>query len=345
MLRTTSGGTQWKDVTPVGSSRQRIDVHYFYAFNSHIAWVAGTSRGATAQIFRTVDGGRTWKAITNPGVKSISFITSRDGWFLVSLGAATGSEGVDIYRSTDGGEIWGKVASAMPGSPDSGLPFGGNKSSITFLNPTTGWITGVVVTPDWVYLYVTRDGGRTWRRQNLPLPSQPQQDQPLPPQVIPHWDAWPWPPKFFTPRDGIMRVDYHHFLFDNATGDTRDGQLSVFYITHDSGTTWTYTTPVSIRHPEPRRQPSSFADMNHGWVKEGGVLHMTSDGGRRWTTIRPGPLFADVIQLNFVSPKVGWAVRNTDPYSGGSKQISPFLLKTVDGGRTWSPVTYTILRQ
>src|SRR5437016_14331376 len=47
MLRTTSGGTQWKDVTPVDSSGKRIDVFQFYAFNTHIAWAMQPGTGAT----------------------------------------------------------------------------------------------------------------------------------------------------------------------------------------------------------------------------------------------------------------------------------------------------------
>ncbi len=65
---------------------------------------------------------------------------------------------------------------------------------------------------------------------------------------------------------------------------------------------------------------------------------MTNDGGRQWTTVRPGPPFANVGGLDFISPRIGWAT--------GQALSDPFLLKSLDGGRTWTAVTpYTILRQ
>lgn len=150
-----------------------------------------------------------------------------------------------------------------------------------------------------------------------------------------YWAARARQPKFFTDRDGIMRVDYAHYLFNDSTGDEQGiGAVFVYYVTRDGGMTWTHTMPVSVRYIDDRRS-SSFADMNHGWVTDDDGLYVTSDGGRRWTTIRPGPLLADVKQLDFISPQLGWAV----------SKIPPYLLKTLDGGRTWMPVKYSISRQ
>ena len=346
MLRTTSGGTQWKDVTPVDSSGKRIDVFQFYAFNMHIAWAMRPGTGATTmKIFRTLDGGSTWNGITIPvpGVGLITFINPREGWLLAPLVGYMGRTDEDVYRSTDGGETWIKVASNT--KQDSGLTNLSGMTGITFLNSTKGWITGLGFTmPNSFYLYVTHDGGRMWRQQNLPLPPQPQQNQALTGKVTPRWIASLWPPKFFTGQDGVARVDYQYSLFDASTGDTQDtGSEIVFYVTHDSGTSWTYTTPLPVKEINPIRQPSKFVDMNHGWVKDEDILYVTSDGGRRWTSIHHNQLFADVTQLDFISREAGWAVRS--PLHGDGKQTFPFLLKTKEGGRTWDPVSYTILHQ
>jgi photosystem II stability/assembly factor-like uncharacterized protein len=249
-----------------------------------------------------------------------------------------GNVEVNIYRSTDGGETWIRVASACiqsspickntPDNENSGLPLHGNKVDITFLSTTTGWVTGTI-------LYVTHDSGRTWREQKLPLPTT----------VTSSWEGEYSPPTFFTAKDGIMPVFY-------VSGQsTSSATLAVFYATDDGGTTWRHTVPVSItkgylncwHYTCPRYRPSSFADMSHGWMTDGGALYMTNDGGRQWPAVRL-PLFGDVKQLDFTSPEVGWAVRITAAYGGG-KPTFPFLLKTLDGGRTWSPVTYTISRQ
>ena len=36
----------------------------------------------------------------------------------------------------------------------------GRRRVITFFTSATGWITGLSILSDWLYLYVTRDGGR-----------------------------------------------------------------------------------------------------------------------------------------------------------------------------------------
>ncbi len=333
LLRTDDGGTRWRDVTPLSSSGQKIGVFEITVLSSLIAWVLPTDTigSTTHEIFRTVDGGRTWRSarVSDFGVNSIHFV-NQNGWLIAdAVGYMGGNEEVNIFRSTDGGETWIRVASACvqsspickntPDNENSGLPLHGYKVDITFLNTTTGWVAGTI-------LYVTHDAGRTWREQKLPLP----------PVVTSSWEAGYQPPKFFTAQDGIMPVFY-------VSGQSTSSMaVAVFYATHDGGTTWRYAAPVFItqgsldcQHYTCRHyRPSSFADMNHGWMMDRGALYMTSDGGRRWTTVRLR-LFTDVRDLQFISPQVGWAIRQT----------FPFLLKTMDAGRTWAPVLYTISRQ
>jgi photosystem II stability/assembly factor-like uncharacterized protein len=322
LLRTTDGGTNWSDVTPLNSSGQKIRVWNITALSSLIAWVMPSSDTSPTEIFRTLDGGSTWRravppppaGVTRISASSISFINPREGWLLASLAAAAGSEAVEIYRSTDGGERWNGVG------PVSGLPFGGDKSAIAFLSSSTGWLTGAILRKDTPYLYVTHDSGRTWGEQNMPLP----------PEVTPHWNGWPQPPKFFTARDGVLPIFY--YLYAGPNDDLRGTGMMVvaIYATHDGGTTWPFALVKSVNVSVCL---ISFADMNHGWVMTGNDLHVTSDGGRRWTTMPPNPLLTDVGLLDFISPQVGWAWR------------SPSLYKTLDGGRTWTPVNYTILRK
>jgi Tol biopolymer transport system component len=321
VLRSTDGGTAWRDVSPprpFPAWETSIETADF--LTPSVAWV-GMSRGIAHQIFHTVDGGRSWRSATIPvlGVISIDFVNERDGWLLSFEGAYMGgNEEVDVYHSTDGGETWIRVASARHDDESSGLPVNGGKDAIAFLSTTTGWATGggSIIAHEGVFLYTTRDDGRTWRQQNLPPP----------PGVTPPWTEGTSPPTFFTARDGVIPVFY------SADRSASSGTIGVFYVTHDGGTTWTPTTPVSVTESH---RPSSFADSNHGWVTDGDVLYETSDGGHQWATLHPTPSFTDVTQLEFISPEVGWAV----------KKASPFLLRTVDGGQTWAPVTYTISGQ
>lgn len=301
LLRTIDGGIHWRDVTPHAPPGQKIAVGEGSAFlvdwlNSLVAWMVAPVHAPThdtALLFHTVDGGETWKSLNPPVVGLFDFINVRVGWMLA---------GNDIYRSTDAGETWTKIASAE---------FPGGYSAITFLNTTTGWVTpGSTDDPERISPYVTHDGGSTWRRQKLSLP----------PGEVPFRVAIPRPPTFFTARDGVFPVPMSHF---------------VFYMTHDSGATWIYATPVAVT----QWGPFSFADVNHGWLVDGDALHVTSDGGHLWTTMQPAPPFAQVPvgEVDFISPHVGWA--------SGRPLFPPALLKTQDGGHTWAPVSYTIVRK
>ena len=328
ILHTTDGGTHWSDVTPASPSGRMISPNYdIDVLTSLSAWVSATPDTPTFDtifLFHTVDGGRTWRNVIVPardelatGWTSVHFINPRDGWVLAKGIPHMGSADADIYRSTDGGKTWNKA-----GSTSDRLP-GGQQGDITFLYATTGWLSGITIATDSLYLYVTHDGGRTWQHQGLRLP----------PQVTSPWYSATGSPMFFTARDGILPVFYPYKAIPRWE--------IVFYATHDRGVTWGQTTPVLV--DSYWDCPRDFADINHGWVVVGDALYMTGDGGRHWATLRPASPFAPVKQIAFVSPQVGWAVRPIE-LSDGSPQIPPFLLKTVDGGRTWAPVVYTVSR-
>jgi photosystem II stability/assembly factor-like uncharacterized protein len=290
VVRTTDGGVHWKDVTPHAPPGQDIGgPGYGYEtfwLTSSIAWVkAGTL------LFRTIDGGRTWTHATIPAYGSIYFVDARNGWLMSGRIVLTNGRSCpcgqeeDIYRSVDGGKTWTKVASTRADDERSGLPFAGSKEDINFLNSTTGWITGTHAPGDasnLAYLYVTHDGGHTWRLQDLP---------PLPLAVPFH--AYSPMIQIFTARDGILSREY---VVPNTVHPVAWGV--VFYVTHDGGTTWTPTTPpfatalTTSSDISQGYQGSSFADVNRGWVMNyEGTLYVTSDSGRHWTTIRPGPPF------------------------------------------------------
>src|SRR5712664_4191183 len=67
LLRTTDGGTAWRDVTPLKSPGQKVRLWKFTALSALIAWVIPTREaGSSGQIFRTTDGGSTWRSATIP---------------------------------------------------------------------------------------------------------------------------------------------------------------------------------------------------------------------------------------------------------------------------------------
>ena len=242
LLLTPDGGIHWIDVTPLNSSGQRISVDYAAVLSSYVAWVAsydtfaGSPTGTT-QIFHTVDG-QTWGQVAVPALSatSIHFINPLAGWLLTEEadGSGMGREAANIYRSADGGATWIKVAGTSANNQSSGLPLAGEKMAITFRDASTGWITGGGLVSDQLHLFMTGDGGVTWKQQMIPLP----------PQVTSPWQDHPTPPKFCTAQDGILAVEYDY-------GETQQPPsfvaIVVFYVTHDGGTTWASTTPVPAR--------------------------------------------------------------------------------------------------
>ncbi|MFL5662230.1 MAG: WD40/YVTN/BNR-like repeat-containing protein, partial [Ktedonobacteraceae bacterium] len=218
------------------------------------------------------------------------------------------------FRTTDGGKTWVNVATALfsDATPAGRLPYGGQKSGMHFLNALTGWVTGSVTLPNLAWLYVTHDGGSTWHQQSL-----------LMPPGMPSAHLSILSPTFLSAADGILPV-----IFSNATTDS-DIATSI-YTTHDGGQTWQSTVPVSAAV-----RVLGFADMQHWWATDGTILYSTGDGGNHWTKLSPGGSFKNIVQLDFISDTVGWAISSTAP-------ASSTLLKTVDGGRTWTTISSTV---
>ncbi len=320
IIRTADGGVHWKNVTPnfpSTASQQKV-VADFFTFS--IAWVAKSQTNAdgtiTVVVFRTTDGGQTWQDTTIQQISPIFQITFADaqhGWMLSKQVDLANAEAIDILRTTDGGKTWAIVSSVLPASTDTPppgrLPFGGDKAGLGFLDTMTGWTTGSFPLNGYVFFYVTHDGGATWNRQTVPFSTDQASTQ-----------IATRPPRFFTATDGILPVS---FVTENASSLD-------FYVTHDAGTTWKSTTPLAAS-----ASVSDVIDVNHGWASDGTLLYVTSDGGQHWAKLSPGGSFQHVTRLDFVSSNIGWAIGATDSHA-------PSLLKTVDGGQTWTVIPYTI---
>jgi photosystem II stability/assembly factor-like uncharacterized protein len=316
ILRTTDGGLQWKNVTPPHTLLTRESSADF--LTASLAWVtAPQANGTTTQVLRTTNGGQTWQQSTVPAtfLRQITFIDSQHGWILSAWGATGGpAEAVNVFRTSDGGKTWSNVASALPASTDTPppghLPFGGQKSGIHFLNVSTGWISGTVLARDLAWLYVSHDEGSTWYQQSLSLPSG-----------VPSAQLSLISPTFFSATEGVLPVIFSDLI-------TGRGIATDIYVTHDGGTTWKSTMPLPVALSK-----IDFVDIQHGWATDGMVLYITSDGGQHWTKLSPSTNFKQVTDLSFVSSTTGWAI-------GGQSNTSSFLLKTTDGGKTWTPIPF-----
>jgi len=317
ILHTTTGVTHWHDVTPaLGSSQAILGGTDF--FDPLTAWVA-----VGLFVYRTYDGGQTWQRaplpgqglasqVTFAGVSQLFLLNAHVGWAVVGPVAAAGSEALDILQTSDGGASWRvlSVCDATTVNNPAALPFAGDKTGLSFVNETTGWVAGSTARNNFAWFYVTHDGGATWRHQAIPLPAGATQ-------------VSIFPPVFFNNTDGLL-----HALIPGL-----EGQTSEIYVTHDAGASWhaTASVPAGI---------IDFVDARHGWIASNtfdvkyqylkSTVYSSSDGGEHWTP-HSVKLSADMLQIDFASPTRGWAIDSLHS-----------LYQTTDGGQAWTRVTSSL---
>jgi len=367
LLHTSDGGVHWQNVTPAQyGTLAGENISYI---SGTAAWAEVTNNANAIAFVRTTDGGKTWQAsaplnqplgMTPPdhaaeNINYVTFLTPDTGWLLVATyNDRETAIGEILYHTTDGGLTWHELASSASVDVNASgrLPLPGAYTGLNFINPSTGWIMGSNVNLSGAlgdggrpeirqpWLYVTHDGGLTWHVQTLPdtLPIQGS-----------GVGIITYPPQFFSASDGLLTV--------SSWGP---GEIATFvYATHDGGVTWQqngfFAVFLAQNSPgttalEMPRLVTTFANMNVGalWEDSGyqnaNTLATTHDGGQTWTQTRLS-LLASVEsvptsgQIELVSAQVGWLLLLP---ASKYPSFAPILLKTLDGGKTWTQVHYSV---
>jgi photosystem II stability/assembly factor-like uncharacterized protein len=119
-------------------------------------WENGEFSGANAGIFKSTDGGQTWKQLAGglPSGIAQAYITiaRSDPKQLFAVVAIKG--GLEFYRSSDAGETWSTVTT----DPREKNRIGGGDLPIPAIDPKNPNVVYVVSTVTWK----STDGGRTW---------------------------------------------------------------------------------------------------------------------------------------------------------------------------------------
>ena len=326
LLHTADGGVTWQ------ASLSRAAWASDFVDGSH-AWEVGWMQTSTdseapgaGAVWRTADGGATWKLATIPGAASLTGVSFADALH----GCVIGSGGI-VARTSDGGATWALSqpaaalvlldvqmvdathvlavgartapegdAGAVYASSDGGATWTQqlayqpeDVTEIAMADATAGWCAarGTVLH--------TADGGATWTSTN-PAPALDMQWS-LPATVGDGSHAWVvgWP----------LYGDFGLHI----------------YATDDAGASWHEqsagalpATSVTQLCPLSEDDVLAFSGVGDEWA--------SGDGGQTWSQLVTGSQ-QWTQGLSFVSATEGWAAT---PYSSEGE-----IRHTADGGDTW----------
>ena len=256
VFKSTDAGATWRHVGLERSEkigRMAIDPR-----NSDVVWVAAQgplwSPGGDRGLYKTTDGGQTWKPVLqvseNTGVTEVvldprnpdivyaaAYQRRRHTGILIAGGPESA-----IYKSTDGGTTFGKLSNGLPT-----VDLGRIALALSPQNPDIVYAS-ITAQGDQSGFFRSADRGETWVKQSNWNTNDPQY----------YGELFPDPFRFdrvcalavtnmctsdggktFTPLQWSVHVDHHHIGFDAADSlhiwSGNDGGL---YESLDGGVTW-----------------------------------------------------------------------------------------------------------
>jgi photosystem II stability/assembly factor-like uncharacterized protein len=326
LLHTIDSGCHWKIVKTFSFPAPVITTPFFLSETT--VWIASENH-----LVHTADAGKTWQtddlslaAGESAVIRDLTFLDNNTGWLIAEIMAASAppksGPAAVLFHTSDGGHHWSQLLRVSPENISTSPWNAGSR--LSFLTATTGWMTGDS-------LLQTLDGGKTWHPQPLPPP----------PGVTSLSGCQLDPPRFFSARDGILPA---------SCNGAHPGFLTL--VTHDGGQSWQSQPFVAVNYNEVARRlappgsgsfaislltPSpSFTDMQFGWVGYPRLEEFTTrDGGKHWQRLDLSMLPKGVGPLEFANKDVGWALI-------GSDALTSQLYRTIDGGKTWTPLALSV---
>lgn len=278
VLRTIDGAHWQVIAVPDAATLDFRDIH---AVDANTAFAMSAGPGAASRIYRTKDGGASWRLLTTNAFAdgfwdAMAFWDANNG---IVFGDPVKGQ-FQVYVTADGGESW-KLMSDPGGGlaslADEGA-FAASGTCLTVAGARDAWIsTGGAQTPRVLH---SSDRGATWRAATLPIPG-----------AAPTKGAFSV--GFLNPREGVA-----------VGGDYKEPGLATVNgaRSEDGGASWTPVAVLpsgfmSVVAPVPGTQRSLVAA---GLAGSG----YSTDAGKNWTALDRTPINT----VGFATPKVGWAV-------------------------------------
>lgn len=351
---TIDGGYTWtRQTLPAMATSSSIRALSFA--NSTQGWATPNTGAASGTILHTSDGGATWAS---------QYTTSKPYNEIAALDAlnavAVGSTPQTAYVTTDGGASWaehptGLTCTNTPVEFEAGrIWVGGNASNILASDDGGDSWTSQIATSPLISI--------EWADQNVGWAVAGKTQQGLTRRTTNGGLAWLSVPG--NPGGAIVQ-----FEDANAGWMLWDGNSPIVWRTLDGGTTW--TSSYAGYSSQGSTYGMFFLGSDSGWVFGGhGIVRRSTNGGATWTTQSTGTT-REVMDLVFTTPTTGWIaggngsggmpfIRRTTNGGGswqgqttpGDSRISGLsfldsnqgwaitydrhILKTVDGGSTWT---------
>lgn len=323
LRRTDDGGRSWAAL-PLPRHAEAVR---FATPSLGFAGAAGSSCPRRSQLWRSRDGGHTWRAV--PGTcgatyADIDVVTPR----LVFTAESYESDGAAsrmnlLRRSRDSGRTW-KV---VPSDPRQRWPA---LFQVAFADPSHGWAVSHETDQGFVFdaLHVTVDGGRTWQARPFPT---------LPTAFAGTRYAW-------TGDEGVWRTSDGGRSWTVSVRPRRLGAYELEFATRttlavttlgaawsrDAGRTWSFRHRVTPR--EAARATGTIAYLD---VRDLDVMgaFVTADHGRTWRRLRVPRRYTHFLgDVAFTDPQRGLLAAG----QGDFGRVP--VLATADGGKSWRRV-------
>ena len=264
LWKTTDAGATWKSIGLQDSRHiARIRVHPKNADVLYVAalgnlWKPNEMRG----VFRSMDGGQSWKKILyindkagaadlilDPNNPRIIYAST---WNMTRNGYRMDSGGPDskLWKSTDGGDTWENL------SDKPGMPSGINGIIGVTVSPQNSNRIWAIIENKEGGVYRSEDGGKTWARIN--------QDRAL-----------------------LQRAWYYCRIYADSQNEDIVYVLNVSYgISKDGGRTFTLKNAPHGDHHDLWIDPDNNRRMI---MADDGGAQVSNDGGNNWTTYHNQP--------------------------------------------------------
>jgi photosystem II stability/assembly factor-like uncharacterized protein len=312
LLRTADGGKTWQDVTP--SHLNFAIPPTLETLNDGItAWALEEPQtiDGSAHLLRTLDGGKSWLEFIIPQVgfiNSMTFTDQNHGWFLCTKAT---DESKTLFSTINGGQTWQQNVQA----PLQNTNLSTSQSTIMqFADQQTGWLQ-IPLQAEKSQLYVTHDAGSSWSLLTTPA-------------------------EVSSPVFTFVDTQYGYLVDTSKLAK----KFLTFYTTSDGGKSWQGSTSIQLSNAIDQE---TFLTNHQILIISGHkVIVYTFSNGQWIRSSEHTGASANLLANSFVSSTTGIAsVDYSRPDTsdfGSFNQDHMGLIKTTDGGASWSQVKLTI---